>query len=134
MSFFRGLGLLAVLFSLWGCAQASKPELPEEVWLAQGMANALIDTGFYTEVGVTRVIGSHYRPGENAWTVLGCYNYSTANGERGNNCVDSFELRLLENGPWVVGVTIEEVYRWRQISFLREQNNAQTTESSESTN
>lgn len=85
--------------------------------LLQGLAEALIDTGFYEQVAVTGTIGQHYRPGEDRWTVLACFDFVAPDGEQGTNCIDSIDAFQLTNGTWIVGVTINEVYRWRAIGL-----------------
>jgi hypothetical protein len=108
---------IVLIFGLAGSGcSPSAPELPDEQALGQAMADLLIDTGFYQEVAMTRKIGNHYAPGSNTWTLLRCYRFTGTNGAQGENCVDSFVARQMDTMRWVVGVTIEGVYRWRAIS------------------
>lgn len=119
--------LAALLMLLTACqpqpsrAPASAPATPAEPpagTLLQGLAEALIDTGFYEQVSVTGTIGQHYRPGEDSWKVLACFDFSAADGSQGTNCIDSITAFQLSNETWIVGVTINEVYRWRAIGVL----------------
>ena len=108
-----------VTSSLFAC-ELPTPSPPPMSLLAQGMAEALVDTGFYTEVAITRTIGHHYVPSERAWNVFACFQFVVPSGEQGTTCVDSFQALKLENGTWVVGVTIDGIYRWRAISIAGE--------------
>lgn len=105
-----GCGLVA------GCQPAPKP--PPENVLAQGVAEALIDTGFYSEVAVTRIIGSHYNPSDATWKIFACFNFAAPSGQQGSNCMDSFQALRLDGGDWVVSATVDGVYRWRAINAL----------------
>ena len=105
--------LLALL--LGGCEYRPQAEPPPDDLLEQGMLQSLLDTGFYTEVGITRVIGRHFDPSTRSWNVLACFRFSVPSGEQAETCVDSFRALELDNGTWVVAVTIEGVYRWRAI-------------------
>ena len=113
-----GLRLIALcgLLLLGGCNDSPQPELLEERRLAQGMAGALIDTGLYAKVTVTRVLGGRYAPGTGRWTVLGCYRFSLADGNVGENCIDSFQAFQLDTGRWVVAATVNDIYRWRALA------------------
>lgn len=102
---------------LAGCAESPPPAPPPAGTVAQGVVEALIDTGFYTEVGLTRTIGQHHVPAEDFWKILACFQYAAVDGSQGENCVDSIRAFQLTNGTWIVGVTIDEVYRWRAIGI-----------------
>lgn len=91
------------------------PVEPPASTLIQGLAEALIDTGFYEEVSITDTIGQHYIPGDDSWKVLACFEFSALDGSQGTNCIDSINAFQLSNQIWIVGVTINEVYRWRAI-------------------
>ncbi|MEX2495981.1 MAG: hypothetical protein WD448_07835 [Woeseia sp.] len=86
------------------------------------MADALIDTGFYNEVAIARTIGQHYNPGQDAWTIIACYNFAATDGSEGTACLDSFTAIQLDNGVWVVGATVNGVYRWRAIGLTADAN------------
>ena len=88
---------------------------PDEV--AQGMAQAIADTGLYTDIALTRILGRHYDPAHDTWNIVACFNFGTADGSTGTNCLDSFSAKQLDNGGWLVSVTIDEVYRWRAIGL-----------------
>lgn len=108
------------LASLAGCVEPAPPVKPPPVpppadTVAQGVVESLFDMGFYTEVGLTRTIGQHYNPAEDTWKILACFQYVAVDGSRGENCVDSINAFRLTNDTWIVGVTIDEVYRWRAI-------------------
>lgn len=93
------------------------PAEPPTGTLLQGLAEALIDTGFYEQVALTGTIGQHYRPGEDSWKVLACFDFAAPDGSQGTNCIDSIDAFQLTNETWIVGVTINEVYRWRAIGL-----------------
>ena len=99
---------------LAGCEPATPPPPPDSV-LNQGMAESLLDTGFYAEIAITQILGRHYNPSERAWRVFACFRFVLADGQEGASCVDSFQALALDNGTWVVAVTIDGVYRWRAI-------------------
>lgn len=106
------------LLPVAACAPPPEPPPPEVV--AQGLTEALLDTGRYRTVQLTRDIGMHHNPGDDAWTLIVCFDFTAfdvaAGGEiEGTNCIDSALARQLTNGSWVIGVTIDEVYRWRAI-------------------
>lgn len=82
------------------------------------MAEALVDTGFYSEVTVTRLIGSHYNRSTASWKIFACFQFVSASGQQGTNCMDSFEALQLDSGDWVVTATVDGVYRWRAINSL----------------
>lgn len=105
---------LILISSLAACARPPVPPPPEAV--AQGLIEALLDTGFYTSVNITRDIGMHHNPGEDAWTVLACFDFVSGDGLEGTNCTDSVRATRLTNGTWAIAVTIDEVYRWRAIT------------------
>ncbi len=105
---------VALCLALAGC---TKPPPPPQELLSQGMADVLIDTGFYAEVAIGRIPGRHYVPGQDSWTIITCYDFTLPEGGQGNNCVDTFVARRLDNGNWMVAVTINDVYRWRAISL-----------------
>ena len=117
-----GLGLV-----LQGCEPPIPPGPPEAV-LNQGMLQALLDTGFYSEAGLTQTIGRHYDPSTRKWKVLACFQFQVPSGEQGQTCVDSFEAFELDNGTWVVTVTIDGVYRWRAIGSAGGSQGAQIPE------
>jgi len=113
MQVFRHLAVLAAgIIALASCA---RPQPPPSDILAAGMAEALRDTGFYSEVGITRTIGQHYNPGDDSWKVFACFRFTLSDGGEGTNCVDSFSAMRLQDGSWIVAVTINDVYRWRAI-------------------
>lgn len=104
----------AAALLLQGCEPPAPPGPPEAV-LNQGMLQSLMDTGFYSEAALTQTIGRHYDPSTRRWKVLACFQFTVPEGEQGLSCVDSFEAFELDNGTWVVTVTIDGVYRWRAI-------------------
>lgn len=99
--------------ALFGC---TKPPPPQEL-LTQGMAEVLMDTGFYADVAIGPILGRHYLPGQDSWTIIACFDFTLPDGASGNNCVDTFVARRLDNGVWIVAVTINDAYRWRAISL-----------------
>ena len=103
--------LLAVLS---GCLPAERPA-PPPATITQGMAGALIDTGFFEEVTIARTIGRHHRPGDDTWQILACYEFTLKDGGQGANCIDSFGAFRLDNGIWVATVTVNGEYRWRAL-------------------
>lgn len=105
-----GLGLLG------GCQPPPTP--PPENLVARGMAEALIDTGLYSEVAVTRIIGSHYNPSTASWKIFACFQFAGPAGQQGTNCMDSFEALRLDSNDWVISATVDGVYRWRAINSL----------------
>lgn len=108
--------LLLFALMLGGCELLMPPEPPPESVLNQGMVQALLDTGFYAGVSMTRVIGRHYDPSSRSWQVFACFQFAVAGGRgEGATCLDSFRAQLLDNGTWVVSTTVEGVYRWRAI-------------------
>lgn len=96
-----------------GCVKQAPPAPPETV--ARAMENALLDTGFYQEVTVTRTVGRHYVPADDAWTIVACFAFAVPDGRQGSSCLDSFTATRLDNGSWLVGVTANGVYRWRAL-------------------
>jgi len=100
---------------LMGGCEYITPSAPPDSILNRGMIEALMDTGFYREVAITRTIGRHYNPSERAWRVFACFQFVLTDQQQGATCVDSFEALQLDNDSWVVAVTIEGVYRWRAI-------------------
>lgn len=115
----RSALFLSVLL-LGGCDFSLPADPPPDIVLEQGMRQSLLDTGFYTEVEITRIIGRHYKPSTRSWNVLACFRFSVPTGEQAETCVDSFQALELDNGTWVLAVTIEGVYRWRAIDPLGE--------------
>ena len=113
---FRTLTTLLLITLLGGCGHHTQPEPPPDSILEQGMLQSLMDTGFYQEVAISRMIGKHYSPANRAWTIFACFRFSVPTGEQAESCVDSFQALALDNGDWVIAVTIEGVYRWRAIS------------------
>ena len=111
---FRILPILFVAaLNLSACNFPRTPPPPE---ITQGMAEALIDTGFYTEVGITQTLGRHYEPDQDSWNIIACYQFVAADGSQGTNFIYSFDAFKMDNGVWIVSVTINEVYRWRAIA------------------
>ena len=96
-----------------GCVRQTPPAPPESI--AQAMENALLDTGFYREVSLTRTVGRHYVPADDAWTIVACFAFAVPDGREGSSCLDSFTATRLDNGSWLVGVTANGVYRWRAL-------------------
>lgn len=111
----RHLSALLFIGLLAGCDHFSPPEPPPDDVLEQGMLQSLMDTGFYQEVALSRMIGRHYSPASRSWTIFACFRFSSPAGEQAETCVDSFRALALDNGDWVVAATIEGVYRWRAI-------------------
>jgi len=110
------------LLTLTACIQPPQPPAPPDT-ITQGMAGALIDTGFFRDVTITRTIGRHYNPAENRWTILACYEFTRAGdaeGRSGAACVDSFTAFRLDNGTWVATVTVNGEYRWRALGVSLE--------------
>lgn len=101
------------LIALGGCVKQAPPAPPETV--TQAMENALLDTGFYREVSITRTVGRHYAPADDAWTIVACFTFTVPDGRQGNSCLDSFSATQLDNGSWLVGVTANGAYRWRAL-------------------
>lgn len=112
----RSLSALFLIALLTGCGHQAPPEPPPDEILEQGMLQSLMDTGFYQDVAISRLIGRHYNPANRAWTIFACFRFSAPTGEPAETCVDSFRALALDSGDWVVAVTIEGVYRWRAIS------------------
>ena len=110
----RSISLLLLSILIAGCQPP--PKAPPEDLITQGIAQALIDTGFYSEVAVTRIIGKHYNPSERAWKVFGCFQFVLPTGQQGSTCMDSFQTLQLDSGDWIVSATVEGAYRWRAIS------------------
>lgn len=79
------------------------------------MIEALLDTGFYSNAVVNRTLGKHFDPSRRAWKIFACFDFKLVDGGQGSTCVDSFEALQLDNGTWVMAVTIDGVYRWRAI-------------------
>lgn len=107
------LGVLAAVL-LAGC-EAPPTTPPDEV--AQGMAQAIADTKFYTEIALTRILGRHHDPAHDTWNIIACFDFVATDGSSGTNCLDSFNAKQLDNGGWQVSVTINEVYRWRVVGL-----------------
>lgn len=109
----RRLALLSLgSLLLTGC---SKPVPPPSDILNRGIVESLLDTGFYADVSMPQIIGRHYNPGEDQWTIYACFDFALDDGNRGSTCVDSIVASRLESGGWIVATTINEVYRWRAI-------------------
>ena len=125
------LATLLLLALLTGCGQAQPPEPPPDSVLEQGMLQSLMDTGFYEEVALSRVIGRHFSPASQSWTVFACFRFRVADGTQAETCVDSFRALALDNGNWVIAVTIEGVYRWRAIDASGTSTGASAEESTE---
>ena len=119
MQILKPLTLIALILGVLVLSGCKQPRLPPATALAQGMASVMIDTGFYKEVSITKTIGNHYNPSTEVWTVFACYQSITQDDTQGSNCVDSFTVLSLDNGSWVVTVTIQGVYRWRAINFAQ---------------
>ena len=110
----RNMTLLAcAALALSSCA---RPQPPPSDILVRGIVEALIDTGFYSEVSVNRIIGQHHNSAADVWKVFACYQFTLADGVEGADCVDSISALKLDNGSWIVSVTINDVYRWRAIT------------------
>ena len=110
--------------ALTGCV---KPQPPPPDILERGIVEALIDTGLYAEVVVTRMIGQHFSSSENKWKVFACYEFVLANGAQGTSCVDSIGALRLHQGSWIVSVMIDDIYRWRAISVMPEPDQSPAT-------
>ena len=108
---------LLLLVGALGLGACSAPPTPPPGEIEQGMAEALFDTGFYSEVGITQMLGRHYEPGKDVWNIIACYQFALADGSQSTNCVDSFNAFQMDNGIWIVSVTINQVYRWRSVSL-----------------
>jgi len=106
--------LFAASIGLVACDINAVPAPPDKV-LQQGMVEALLDTGFYADVTITRTIGRHFQPEQAAWKILACFQFNLPGGQQAETCVDSFEAYQLDNGTWVVAVTVDGLYRWRAI-------------------
>ena len=106
--------LFAALIGLSACEIDPKQAPPDSI-LEQGMVESLLDTGFYNDVTISRVIGRHFQPAKDAWKILACFQFRLPEGQEAESCVDSFEAYKLDSGTWVVAVTIDGVYRWRAI-------------------
>ena len=109
--------LACAALALTGCA---KPQPPPSDILTKGIVEALIDTGFYAEVSISRIIGQHHNSAANVWMVFACYQFTLADGGQGTNCVDSISALKLHNDSWIVAVTINDIYRWRAIGPMPE--------------
>ena len=109
----RNILLPALALAATGACVRQAPPPPESV--AQAMENALLDTGFYREVTLTRTVGRHYVPADDAWTIVACFAFAVPDGRQGSSCLDSFTATRLDNGSWLVGVTANGVYRWRAL-------------------
>jgi hypothetical protein len=116
------VGLCLVIW-LGGCDLIAPVAPPDNV-LTQGMSEALLDTGFYREVSITRTLGMHFSPADKDWRVFACFQFVLNGGQQGSTCVDSFQALALDNGTWVVSVTIDGVYRWRAITTMGESQGA----------
>ena len=103
------------LLILGGCTPPAPVAPPDDI--SGGMAAALADTGFYDAVSITRIIGRHYRPAEDAWTIVACYDFTLTDGRQGATCLDSFSAVKLDNDAWVATATVNGVYRWRAIGL-----------------
>jgi len=114
------LTLIVVTAGILSGCESPTPSPPPANVLDQGMVESLMDTGFYSEVAMTRTIGRHYNPSGRAWRVYACFQFLLINDQQGATCVDSFQAFKLDNGTWVVAVTIDGVYRWRAISIAGE--------------
>lgn len=122
----KGLVVVSTTLALAACVPPAEPPEPPPDEVAQGMALAIADTGFYTDIALTRVLGRHYDPAHDSWNIVACFDFSTVDGSNGTNCLDSFNAKQLDNGGWLVSVTINEVYRWRAIGLPDEASEGET--------
>lgn len=104
------------LCTLTACTPDPSANLPPSDQIDAGMNRVLADTGAFAEVSVSRVVGRHYLPGADKWQIIACFRYADANGNRAEECNDTFSLFALDNGRWVVSVNRNGVYRWRELN------------------
>lgn len=107
--------VVPVWVAVLGLSACSIPPSPPPEEIGQGMVQALVDTGFYSEVAVLQILGQHHEPARDVWKVVACFQFTLPAGDQGETCIDSFEAYRLDNGIWVVSVTANQVYRWRTI-------------------
>lgn len=100
------------------CVPDPSRSLPPDEQIRNAMAQVLADTGAFAEVTMTRVVGRHYLPGDDRWNIIACYRFTAANGAAGEECGDSFLLSGMDNGRWVLSVSYNGAYRWRELNLL----------------
>ena len=107
--------LCALILGAVGCTSETARTLPEDQAIKDGFALVLADLGVFSEARVSRLVGKHYLPGDDAWQVIACYQFVTPVGQSGTECEDSFRLFQLDTGSWMVTVKRDNIYRWREI-------------------
>jgi hypothetical protein len=107
---------LAASSWLIGCASEKSPPPPNNV-IAESVAELYQHAGIGAPILAQRVLGKHYSPFHDHWTVIACVDFN-ASGKESTDCNDSFNLIKLDSGMWVIRGTVNGQYRWMQVKSV----------------
>ncbi len=111
---FRSIFIVLVVFQLTACFSAS-PEAPKNKQLESAIAQLYLSAGAGFQNAEARVLGKHYAPGDDAWRVIACTNF-TLNERESSDCNDSFNALILDTERWIVNGRVNGIYRWIELA------------------
>jgi len=101
---------------LVGCA-SEKSTPPPNTALALTVADLYKHAGVGIPIVTQRVLGKHYVPSLDQWSVVACVDFNDSGNET-SDCNDSFILIKLDSGIWVLRGTVNGKYRWMEVSIV----------------
>lgn len=103
---------VAVVLSA-GCA-SDQATPPSDESVAASVADLYRYAGVSTPIVAQRLLGKHYVPSLDQWSVVACVDLK-ASGKESKDCNDSFSLILLDTGRWILSGTVNGQYRWTEV-------------------
>ncbi len=109
-------GLALLLGTAAGCdVSVTREKPPENAALRKAVGELYLRSGLASDVTSAKILGKHYRPGQDNWKVVACVDIVMGESGPGRDCNDSFELYRLDSGSWMINGTLNGAYRWLEV-------------------
>lgn len=113
--------LICLVIASWlvGCTSGNSP--PTDNVIASTAAALYKHGGVGVPIVTQRVLGKHYVPSLDHWSVVACVEFKVS-GNESSDCNDSFTLIKLDSGKWILRGTVNGQYRWMEAGNLEKIN------------
>ena len=109
-------GLVILLGVAAGCDfPLTQQKPPDNSALRRAVSEIYLRSGLASEISSTKILGKHYRPGQDSWKMVACVEFVMGESGTGRDCNDSFELYRLDSGSWMINGTLDGAYRWLEL-------------------
>lgn len=109
---------LILLFLFIVLSTSCSQEVPEPLsndTVSAALKNLYTDFGGASKVNNQRIIGQHYHPGDDNWSIVSCIDFNLKDGRKVDDCNDSFVALQLNSGKWILQGKVNGQYRWIEV-------------------